>query len=324
VNSVEDVVIEGNVFFNDFEGSGRANPGDTSSFIVVKDSNGADDGIVGARRIAIRRNLFLHWQGSSGSNFVLIGEDGHPYREAEDVVVENNLMVGNGTDTMRAPFGVKGARAVTFRHNTVVGDLPSLAFAFRLNVEGANLPVADVAFRGNLWSDPTGTMDDFSDTPFGETASFVLARNGYWNGGAPLPSNPAGDLVNPEDDAAPVPGDPGLPADAPLPLPRWDPASGRFGGGFASIDAVRAAWAAAFAPPPGSAARGAADPAHAPADDLLGRPRSDGAPDLGAIEAPEPAGAAAALAALAALAGRAQGRKRSGCSSLRGRYSSIT
>ena len=40
VNSATDVTIQDNIFFNDFAGSGRTNSNDTSSYIVIKDSNG--------------------------------------------------------------------------------------------------------------------------------------------------------------------------------------------------------------------------------------------------------------------------------------------
>ena len=49
INSVTDVVVQDNVFFNDFAGSGRANANDTSCFVVIKDSNGTDDTILGSR-----------------------------------------------------------------------------------------------------------------------------------------------------------------------------------------------------------------------------------------------------------------------------------
>lgn len=292
INSASDVLVEGNVFFNDFEGSGRVNGNDTSSFIVIKDSDGTDGRLTGSRDITVRRNVFLHWQGSTGSNFVLIGEDGNPFFEARDVLVENNLMLGDSPEVMRAPFGVKGGKDVTFRHNTVVGDLPSLAYAFRLNTEGANPPNENIVLRQNVWSDPTGTMgaenpsrpDDFSDTPPGETASFTLRRNLYWNGPEPVPVDP-GELINVTDDSERIATDPELPAVGSVVLPRWDPGSGQFADGSLTILetferlATMYGFPSAFGP-----GVNAGDPVHAPADDLLGRTR-DGRPDLGALEA---------------------------------------
>jgi len=108
INSVEAVLVEGNVFFNDFAASGRPVGNDTSSFIVIKDSNANDDGVVGARNVRIRRNIFLNWQGGAGANFLLCGEDGHPYHEAFDILVENNLFLDNSAVPMRAAFGSKG------------------------------------------------------------------------------------------------------------------------------------------------------------------------------------------------------------------------
>ena len=282
VNSVTGVVVQDNVFFNDFEGSGRADPGDTSSFIVIKDSNGTDDLVLGAADITVRRNVFLHWQGSSGSSFVLVGEDGTASFEADGVTVENNLMIGDSPSTMRAAFGVKGSRDVLFRNNTVVGDLPSLAFALRVNREGENQPAEEIRFVNNVWADPTGSMEDFSDTPMGDLASFAIDHNLYWNGGGALPED-AAETINPSDDAAAVTGDPLLPATAGIALPRWDPDQGAFADGSASTCEVHARLVERGTPARGSPAVGAADPAEAPADDILGRPRPP-APAIGAVD----------------------------------------
>lgn len=282
-NSVDQVRIEGNVFFNDFAASGRPVPTNTSSYIVIKDSNGADDEYLGARNVTIRRNLFFHWEGSSGSNFVLLGEDGTANFEADGVLVENNLMLGDSANTMRAAFGCKGVRNVVFRANTIAGNLPSLAFAMRLNTEGANQANANIAFYNNIWSDPTGTMEDFSDTPPGQTSSFTIDRNLYWNNGQPIPED-AGELVNPSDDANARTGDPLLPSQAGLQRPVWLPAMNQFNGGYARIADAFMALAILYGQiGSGSAAIDQARADQMPADDLLGQPRG-ASPDLGAWE----------------------------------------
>jgi hypothetical protein len=285
VNSVTNVIVQDNVFFNDFEGSGRLNGNDTSSYIVVKDSNGSSDGLLGSRDITIRRNVFLHWQGSTGANFVLIGEDGMAYHEAQGVLVENNLMLGDSPHEMRAPFGVKGGRDITFRNNTVCGNLPSGAFAMRLNVEGQNPANEAIAFVQNLWADPTTTMLDFSDTPPGETLTFTINRNLYWNGGTAIPVNGA-DLINFSNDAQRVVGDPRLPIQTGLVLPRWQEASGRFADGSATIRDVFTSLVERYGKPAaGSAAIDAGSSQTAAADDILGRLRPTAqSPDLGAYE----------------------------------------
>jgi len=293
VNSVTDVVIQDNIFFNDFAGSGRSNQNNTGSFIVIKDSNASDDSNLGSERITVRRNVFLNWEGSTGSNFVLVGEDGMSYYEARDVLVENNLMLGNAPNVMRAAFGVKGGLDVTFRHNTVVGDLPSLAYALRLNVEGSNPPNDNIGFYGNVWSDPTGTMgaenasrpDDFSDTPPVDTLDFFLVGNLFWNGGDTVPSD-AAELVNYTDDVDRIVANPRLRGQVGIALPRWIPAVELFGDGSTTIRQAFERLVELYgSPSAGSPTIDSADPAHSPTTDILGHARPAGlGPERGAWE----------------------------------------
>lgn len=293
INSVTDVVVQDNIFFNDFAGSGRANPNNTSSYIVIKDSNADHDTLIGSKDITVRRNVFLNWEGSTGANFVLVGEDGKPYHEAENVLVENNLLLGNSSNVMRAPFGVKGGKQITFRNNTVVGDLPSLTYAMRLNSEGSNPPNQGIYFFNNIWSDPTGTMgaenasrpNDFSDTPPGQTSSFQLHNNLYWNGGASIPQD-SGELINYTDDPAGLIGDPRLPNLDGIILPRWEQGAGSFADGSTTIRQAFERLVMNYGVPnTASPTIDAADPSNTPADDLLGHPRPIGlTQDVGAVE----------------------------------------
>ena len=274
------------MFGNDFEGSGRANPNSTHPFIVIKNSGSTPV----TRNVTVRRNVFLNWQGASDQGFLLLGEDGQPFHEAEDVLVENNLFLGNAPNPVAAAFTIKGAKNVTFRSNTVTGNLPvnGWCYAVWLGREGANPPNENVFFHNNVWSDPTGSMERFSLGSPENTVNAVLLGNLYYNGGNPIPVDPVR-LLNVTDDPEATVADPGLETDQEdLVPPRWYPAAGAFTGGLASIGEVRADLIARYGTSPAaSPVVGAADPANSPAEDILGNPR-DGSPDLGAVEVADP------------------------------------
>lgn len=304
-NGAEDVLIEGNLFFNqagadehiDVNSVARVTiqdnifmntrDADTSSFLVVKDS-GTGDTIEGARDITVRRNVFVNWQGSPGQSFLRFGEDGTANFEAFDLLAENNLMIGNATDLMRAPVTVQGSRNLVFRNNTLVGDMPSRSFAGRLIAVGDNPPNEDLQFFNNVYSDPTGTMGseaftgvDLFDAPAGQTASATLEGNLYFNGGNAIPQD-AGQVLTLADDAGALVADPLLADQAGLVLPVWDGSA--FGDGSSTIrEAFETLVMLYGAPAPGSPVEDAADPANAAMDDILGRERGP-APDLGAFE----------------------------------------
>lgn len=282
INSVADVTVQDNIFFNDFEASGRSNEGETSSFIVIKDSNGSDDSYEGSERIAVRRNIFANYQGNAGANFLLVGEDGNPYHEAADVLFENNLLVGNSENVVRAPLGIKGGRDIVFRHNTVVGNMPAEAYAFRFNQEGENPRNQNVALYNNIWSDPTGSMEDFSDTPEGETENFVIDNNLYFNGGAAIPES-GDDLINHDDDEAAVDGDPKLPSENGV-MPFWLEGDRRFADGSGDVCLAFERLVERYGVPGAdSAAIGAARSDESPATDILGKRRT-GSTTIGAVE----------------------------------------
>jgi hypothetical protein len=283
INSAADVLVQDNVFLNHFEAGGRSNYNDTSSYIVIKDSNGDGDGILGAQRVVVRRNVFLNWEGSHAANFVLVGEDGADYIEARDVLVENNLLIGNSENEIRAPFGVKSGYAVMFRNNTVAGDLPGASYAVRVNVENPKITNEGIDFYNNIWSDATGTMSEFSASPPEEIGSFTLDGNLYWNLGRSIPVDDR-QSIRPELDLDAVHGDPLLGDQRDLVVPTWMDGSARFADGSSSTCAVFERLVALYGTAGGnSAALDAARVALGPDHDILGSPR-DGTPDIGAVE----------------------------------------
>lgn len=306
-NGAEDIVIEGNLFFNQFGSDehidinsvigvvvqdnifmNTAERPDTSSFVVIKDSNGSSDTVLGTQQVNVRRNVFLNWFGSSGQSFVRLGEDNTATFEAIDIIIENNLMLGNSAALMRTPLTIQGSRDVLFRNNTVVGDMPSRSFAARLIAGSANPLNENLLLVNNAWSDPTGTMGseafsgvDLFDAPPEQTLSAELDNNLYFNGDNPIPPD-NGQFLTFSDDAAAVVADPQLPNPASLIAPLWD--GSVFADGSTSIREAFLRlvndWAV---PAPGSALIDNANPSSSATEDILGRKRG-GSPDLGALE----------------------------------------
>ncbi|MDJ0652656.1 MAG: hypothetical protein QNJ40_00770 [Xanthomonadales bacterium] len=280
VNSVIGVTIQDNIFLNTVDTG-------TSSFVVVKDSNGNDDSVLGASDIIVRRNVFLNWNGNAGQSFLRFGEDGTANFEAFDLLVENNLMIGNSGDLMRTPFTVQGSRDLVFRNNTLVGDMPARSFAGRL-LAGGTGGNENLRFVNNIYSDPTGTMGseafsgvDLFDAPAGETASFLLDNNMYWNGGNPIP-NDSGQAVMFGDDANAIVADPQLGNQAGLVVPVWNGST--FADGSSSIRQAFESLVNQYGVPGSNTqAVDTADPTEAAFEDILGRERGP-LPDLGAYE----------------------------------------
>lgn len=282
VNSVENVTIRDNVFFN------TQSQSSTSSFIVIKDSNGSSDGILGSRQIRVQRNILFNWQGSDGQSFIRVGEDGTANFEAQDVLIENNLLLGNSTRMQRSALTVQGSRDVTFRFNTVVGDLPSRSFAARLLAVGSNQANQNIQLNNNIWSDPSGSMGaegftgaDVFDAPTGDNASVVLQRNLYFNGGQAIPADAAQE-VRFSQDAQRIIANPQLPDLTGVPIPSYN--GNAFNGGFASIRAVFTSLVNEYGRPAGnSVVVNAGLTTGAPQTDILGASR-DAQPDIGAVE----------------------------------------
>jgi len=282
INSVNNVIVQDNVLFNSTPQSV------TSSFIVIKDSNGNSDGVLGAKDIDIKRNIFLNWQGNDGQSFVRVGEDGTANYEAERVLIENNLMIGNSDTMMRSAFTIQGSSDVNIRFNTVVGNLPSRNFAARLLALGSNQNNNNIKLANNIWSDPSASMGaegfigaDVFESPIGSNNSVLLSNNLYYNGGSAIPEDNAQD-INLADDTNAILADPKLPGQNNIVLPTFNGTT--FNGGLNNIRDVFESLAVSYGKPGQSS--GAIDQASSvdvPSEDLLGIARGN-SPDIGAFE----------------------------------------
>ena len=74
MNGCVDVKIRENIFFNDAAAVSISSSSinQTHGFIVVKNLGAVSE----SRRTQISNNVFLNFQGGSGSNVILLGEDG--------------------------------------------------------------------------------------------------------------------------------------------------------------------------------------------------------------------------------------------------------
>ena len=282
INSTIGITVQDNVFFN--TGSQSA----TSSFVLIKDSNGNSDGVLGTKDTTVRRNIFLNWQGNNSQGFLRVGEDGTSNFEADGVLVENNLMIGNSSRLMRSSFTVQGSRDVKFRNNTVVGDLPSRSYAARLLRGSQNQPNQQIVLSNNIWSDPNGSIgaegfigaDVFEALP-GANQSVTLNRNLYYNGGASIPADTPQE-VRVSQDASALIGNPLLPNQNNVVLPVWNGTA--FGGGAATIRDVFMDLAERYGKPAAnSIVIDRADASDVPVDDIRGAVRGSN-PDVGAFE----------------------------------------
>lgn len=242
INSVANITIRDNIFFNDFSKSNRNITKKSSSFIVIKDSNNNEDRFHGSKNITVKRNIFFNWQGSHGQGFILVGEDGKPYYEAHNVNIYNNLMLGNSDISMRSPFMVKGAKDINFFNNTIAGDLPSNAYAIRVTQEQKNKRPTNINLYNNIWSDPTGSMGqgayenelDFSDTLRHQLNNFTLKNNLYWNNGFGLPHS-IFDKITPSADNEKIINNPHLGNNKQLVTPNWNYNNKQFNDGSFEI-----------------------------------------------------------------------------------------
>ncbi len=288
INTVTDVAVEDSILFNNYAGSGRRSANRSQGFIVVKNSGSTPDV---TRRIAFRRNIFLGWDGKPDQAFLLLGEDGKPFFEAQEVVIENNLFIHNSSVRSWGTLLLKGGlRDVVFRANTVVGHPVvkwSGAFAMVCLRIDQNPPMGDLTFANNIWYDPTGGMPRFAMTDarvFAPGSKQVILNNIYWNGGKTIPAETK-DILVPDRDARKHLVDPriGNPGEG-VTLPGWDGVKGQFHSGQKTIrgEFERLVRRCAV-PSQGSPACGAADSSSMPLDDILGNPRGD-RPDIGCFQ----------------------------------------
>ena len=209
INGVSNSTFRNNIFFNDW--SQRPRETDVENGIVIKDSGGAQDGVEGSYNVVFQRNILLNYGGELAGTtgpLLKLGGDGRSYYEATYVNVVDNYFVGNGDGVVRSWIGFLGVNRVAVTGNYVFGDQPAkAAYALLVDLKASDAPLNDnIEIAGNTFSDPTGTMGDFDKTDSATYRSIILDSNTYWNGGQAI----TGDVITPDTDANAVYADPGL------------------------------------------------------------------------------------------------------------------
>ncbi len=263
VPNTSNAVIEDNLIFTTASSANASLP-----LLWVETVN------MGSSNDVVRRNLLRGWAGMRPWAMLFVSG-------IDVVLVENNLLVLEGPGNLVAPLWFDGVSRGVVRHNTVVGHVDATYGAAWLSTNTG--PIADLALRNNVWSDPTAMMPPIfgGPGPSAGATNITLAGNGYWNGGQPIPDDPAAGLAL-ASDATAVIGDPALSAVG-APLPTWDPVAKVFADGSTTICEafVRQATALGI---PASTGAGVGVAARTDLDhDLLGRPRPT-TPTLGALE----------------------------------------
>jgi hypothetical protein len=254
-----------NIFFSNRGGNAGG------SFVALRRRWGAT---TRSPRYRVARNIFLNYEGASDAAFLRIGGWGSPI---SDALVENNLMIGNSATPMAAPVILEDASEITLRANTVVGNLPSSAFALRLGTDGNGPASENIVAYNNIFSDPTATMGDLVVTHGNANlAGALFLHNLYWNGTGTVP------LTN---DTDAIEADPLIPNNqGGIVLPVWEHPTGMFASGSRTVREEFERLARTHGViSSGSPARDAAAVDEMPSDDILGFAR-DSMPDLGALE----------------------------------------
>jgi hypothetical protein len=289
-----DLVIEDNIFFNDFKASGRPEINNGSaSFIMIKCFNVPNPP---SKNIYIARNVFLNWWGKADQSMLLLGENGFPLHNVEGALIENNLFIGNTENRMSGVISLKGAKDVTIRANTITGFVKhgwgwnpgegNFGYGIRVQCEGQNPPHENINVYNNIWSDPTGRMLFFSAHSKANMASGELMNNLFYNNGNTIEEKP-NNCFTPAMDTQKIVADPLLETDySKVVTPVWNATLKQFGGGAKSVEEARVMLIETFGKfkSSSSPAINAASPEQMPANDILFRHRTDGKPDIGAFE----------------------------------------